>query len=315
MCNITSTFISSMSMIAVLILTSVFLELNGLSNLCDGHVSDSDLRTILSGRYTPCRFTDNNYELLVCEIQTEDDQSKINKMVSSCYQNNFNCGSGIFNSTCIPLLYRNNLKHRCFCRLLLTDPMDTLWSEWTKLTTPRRTYLYTRQLHTVSVDSCTIEEYTRRPPVYIIDSYALPDNVYSASSVWNNNFNLNGPQNARINYLGDRCAWLSDEGDILPWIQMTLPETYVIQGAVIYQRCNSNVLKYAQEITIAHSIDNNVWNNIISNMDIENLYSSYDGYGFVKVMFGENLYTRFWKIYIIRHTVRGVKCDLVGYQL
>ena len=302
-------------MIVVLMLTSVFLELYGLSDLCDGHVSDSDLRTILSSRYTPCRFTDNNQELLVCEIQTEDDQSKINKMMSSCYQNNFNCGSGILNSTCIPLLYRNNLKYRCFCRLLLTDPMDTLWSEWTKLTTPHRTYLYTRQLHTVSVDSCTIEEYNRRPQVYIIDSYGLSDSVYSASSVYNDNFDRNGPQNARISYLEDRCAWVSDKDDILPWIQITLPETYVIQGAVIYQRCESNVLKYAQEITIAHSIDTNVWDNIISNMDIEDIYSSYDGYGFVKVMFGDNFYTTFWKIYIIRHTNRGMRCDLIGYKL
>ena len=303
-------------MIVVLILTSVFLELYGLSDLCDGHVSDSDLKTILSGRYTPCRLTDINHELLVCEIQTKDDQKKINKMVSSCYQENFNCDVGILNSICIPLLYRNNLKYRCFCRLLLTDPMDTVWSEWTKLTTPYRTYMYTRQLHTVSVDSCTIEEYTRHPPLYIIDSHDLPDSVYSdVSSVYNDNFDRNGPQNARISYLEDRCSWMPDEGDILPWIQMTLPETYVIQGAVIFQRCNAKSLKYAQEITIAHSIDNNVWNNIISNMDIEDLYSSYDGYGFVEVMFGDTFYATFWKIYILRYTNKGIRCDLIGHRL
>ena len=45
-----------MSMIVVLILTSVLLELGGLSDLFHGYVSDSYLRSILSGRYKPCRF-------------------------------------------------------------------------------------------------------------------------------------------------------------------------------------------------------------------------------------------------------------------
>ena len=40
-----------MSMIVVLILTSVLLELGGLSDLFHGHVSDSYLRSILSNDY------------------------------------------------------------------------------------------------------------------------------------------------------------------------------------------------------------------------------------------------------------------------
>ena len=273
---------------------------------------------LVKDKYIPCSEVDFNNQRLVCEIRSEDDETKIERFgLSGCYGSTLSCAEGDI-KTCMPLMTLNTLHYQCYCRMSEdTAPLvsDYYWSGWQNLTKRFRRFIYYRQLLINNGTDYVAEEYSRISTgvQYIVANNSLPDSVFTASSYYSNS---HVPKRARIdNYFTYSCAWAANSGsDSARYLQISLPGQYEVIGIYIRQRCD--YAQYPTVVNVTTSVDDVLWQDVLIEEDIATRYSSYDLQGSVSVWFPRSYTTRYWKIYIVKH--RGhpsMKCDLIGYAI
>ena len=94
----------------------------------------------------------------------------------------------------------------------------------------------------------------------IIAANALSDDVYSAFSVLSPTHAVHRARLAKD--FGYSCGWASGDGS--PWLQISLPTVYRVEGIVIKKRCDSN--QYPTRIT-KHSDDGEHWQDVMANVN------------------------------------------------
>ena len=272
---------------------------------------------LVKNRYLPCSDVDFHTQSRVCEIITLEDEIKIERFgLSGCYGSTLSCAEGDI-KTCMPVLTINNLHYRCFCNMPGNfNPVisDYYWSGWQKLSKPFREFIFQRKLMINNGADYVAEEYSRvsMDVQYVVADNSLPDDVFTASSYWDNHY-LHIMKRARIdNYFDHACAWVGDfKIDSILWLKITLPDEYEVTGVYIKQRCDME--QYPTKVDVTTSVDDVLWQDVVIGEDIATRYSSYDMQGFVSVWFSRSYTARYWKIYIVEFfSASSMKCDLIG---
>ena len=142
----------------------------------------------------------------------------------------------------------------------------------------------------------------------VVVNYKLPDTVFTASTY------LSGfdPFRARIDAYDSNpttCAWCPAYDDLERWLEIALPDTYVIKGCVLDKMCDS--LRYVTEVTVTTSDDDNTWRDVIVEEDISTRYDSDD---FAYIWFPTSHTSPYWRIYMVTGNMQGLrtKADLIG---
>ena len=135
------------------------------------------------------------------------------------------CPDGSWNRTCYPVPTHNvNYHLKCVCHSFvpMTDVRDTYWSDYEALSPPVDGAFYTSRLM-MDGGECITRELIKIGPV--VAGYNLPDGVYTASSVYSNQYKS---YRAKItDYLeGGACGWVAHGTDTDPWLGVNLPDDW-----------------------------------------------------------------------------------------
>ena len=271
---------------------------------------------LVNNNYIRCKDVNFHTQRLVCEIHSQEDEMKIERFgLSGCYGSTLSCAEGDI-KTCIPLMTINTLHYQCYCHSDhdgLTNDYDYYWTEWQQLNVHFKKFKYSRRLVIDSEMDYLAEEYTHVLDLYIVANYSLPDSVYSASSEYNSG---HGAKRARIDdYLNYPCSWSANErAPDDPWLQISLPNEYVVTGVYIKKRCDDK--QYPTMVDVMTSSDDVTWESVVRGDNIEDRYSSDDNTASVNIRFSERYTTKYWRVIIteyVRHP--SMKLDLLGYSL
>ena len=115
---------------------------------------------------------------------------------------------------------------------------------------------------------CITRELIKIGPV--VAGYNLPDGVYTASSVYSNQYEA---YRAKLtDYLeGGVCGWVVHGTDTDPWLGVTLPDDNIIGGAIISIRCHSHI--YMTMATYSTSYDDVTWQMVAEREDLSTRYN------------------------------------------
>ena len=172
--------------------------------------------------------------------------------MSSCQVPVSRCPDGTLQKTCVRSL--NTYSASFLCKWgSIADNFELSQSEFSMSTNQPYTYIKKIYLKLTS----GVFEYSVRA---IVVAYDLSDDVYSASSVLSPTHAVHrGRLDKYFNY---SCGWASDDGS--PWLQVSLPTVYRVEGIVIKKRCDSN--QYPTRIT-KHSDDGEHWQDVMANVN------------------------------------------------
>ena len=272
---------------------------------------------LLSESYKTCHSLDLKQDHVSCEIHSEENENNIVCFgLSNCKMTVTLCPDGSINKTCFPLRDENSLSYQCIChykRRAEFIASATEWTTWTPSTNPYQSFKTERSLIVPNLEWVVLQEFSHFLPinVYIISHYQLtPSSVYSASSTHSDVYE---PEKASIDtILSQYCSWAAKDDP--SWLQMTLPTEYVVVGALIKQRCDTQAgIQYATRVQITRSVDGVTWQTVIESEALH--YDSYNGQGSCSVWFPQAYTDRFWRIHILdSYGHPSMRADLIGYK-